>query len=60
MRFETDFFQAVRVVDVVVLGPIMLRIGKRVRGPVGTFLALAGIATIVFNGINFLDTETAK
>jgi hypothetical protein len=52
-----QLFQAVRIVDVFILGPVMIQIGRKTRGNVGTFLMIAGIATIVFNGLTFLDIE---
>ena len=43
-----------------VLGPAMVNIGSRIRGPVGAFVAFAGVATIIFNGVTFLDIERDK
>lgn len=57
---DSALFQAVRLVDVVLLGPAMVNIGNRVRGPIGAFVAVAGIATIIFNGITFLEIEKNK
>ena len=57
---NSDFFQAVRIVDVFVLGPAMLKIGNKIGGPLGTFITLAGIATIVFNGVTYLDINRSK
>lgn len=56
----TGIYQIVRVVDVVVLGPAMIKGGTQIRGPLGTFLTFAGIATIIFNGLTFLDIERTK
>lgn len=57
MNCDSDLFQAVRIIDVFVLGPAMIKIGNRIGGGIGCFVAFAGIATIVFNGITFLDIE---
>lgn len=46
--------QGVRLVDVFVIGPLMIWGGAKAKGePLGTLLALAGIGTIVYNGINY-------
>ena len=55
MNCEDDLFQAVRLVDVFVLGPIMVSIGLKTPGPLGKFLAVAGVLTIISNGLTFLD-----
>lgn len=60
MICNTSLFQAVRVIDVVFLGPVMIKGGKALGGISGTFLMLAGIATIVFNGATFFDIEQGK
>ena len=57
MDCRSQLFQAVRIVDVFVLGPVMIQIGRKTGGRVGTFLMAAGFATIVFNGLTFLDIE---
>jgi hypothetical protein len=57
MDCKGQLFQAVRIIDVFVLGPVMIQIGRKTRGTVGTFLMVAGFATIVFNGLTFLDIE---
>lgn len=57
---DSDVFQAVRIIDVFVLGPVMIKAGKKIGGTVGAFLSIAGVATIVFNGISFLDIEKEK
>lgn len=56
--------QAVRLADVFVIGPAMYIGGRQLarRGPVrfrplGNFLALAGIATVLYNGRNYLRTR---
>ena len=55
MRCEDNLFQAVRLVDVFLLGPVMIRASRTLPGAAGSFLAIAGIATIIFNGVIFLD-----
>lgn len=51
--------QAVRVLDVAGLGPLLLWTGSRRELPpvARTFFAVSGAATIVYNGRNFLDIE---
>ena len=60
MLCESNIFQAVRVVDVFVLGPAMIKTGDKVGGRLGMFLVLAGVATIVFNGLTFLEIQDRK
>jgi len=57
---DGELVQAVRVVDVVVLGPVMIFAGNKIGGIAGTFLAASGVATILFNGLNFLEIQKAK
>ena len=57
---DNELFQAVRIIDVFVLGPAMIKVGRTIGGITGTFLSVAGIATIAFNGINFFDIEKEK
>lgn len=57
---SSDTFQAVRIIDVFVLGPVMIAAAKKIGGMAGAFLSIAGIATIIFNGITFLDIEQEK
>lgn len=53
--------QAVRLFDVFVLGPFMVWASGRLDAPAGAraFLLLSGVATIVFNGLNFLRIARA-
>ena len=60
MICDTNIFQAVRVIDVIVLGPAMIKGGTKISGSLGTFLVLAGIATIVFNGLTLFDIQVRK
>ena len=55
MNCESKLFQAVRLVDVFLLGPVMIRAARNLPGPAGSFLAIAGVATIVFNAVTFVD-----
>lgn len=57
--------QTVRVLDVLVIGPAMVAggavvYGDAVAGPrraLGAFLVLAGVATVVYNGSNWLKQD---
>jgi len=57
---NSDLFQAVRIVDVAVLGPLMIRAGRKLGGTAGAFVSIAGLATIFFNGVTFFDIEKQK
>ena len=57
MRCDSPLFQAVRIADVFIIGPVMIQAGRKMKGNAGTFLMLVGIATIIFNGLTFLDIE---
>lgn len=49
--------QAVRLVDVFVLGPFMMWVGIRARGipdPARAIMIMSGASTVVFNGANYL------
>ena len=46
--------QAVRIADVVLIGPIMVVGGAKLGGPLGAVLAVLGIGTAVYNGRNYL------
>ena len=54
MKCDSKLFQAVRLVDVFLLGPVMIRAGIKSPGLAGGFLAIAGVATIIFNGLTFV------
>ena len=50
--------QSIRLfVDVLFLGPLLIWIGlnpgKRLPAPLAALLVLTGIATIIFNGVNY-------
>ncbi len=55
-----DLVQAVRIIDVFILGPAMINIGNKTGGNLGYFVAFSGLATIVFNGITFLNVEQRR
>ena len=57
---SAEVFQAVRIIDVALLGPVMFKAGRKIGGMAGAFLSIAGVATILFNGITFLDIERKK
>lgn len=57
---RNELFQAVRIVDVIVLGPLMIRAGRKFGGTAGAFLTVAGLATILLNGVTFFDIENQK
>ena len=57
---DTDIFQAVRVIDVFILGPAMIKGGAKIGGTLGNFLVIAGLATIVFNGLTLFDIQIRK
>lgn len=49
--------QYVRLFDVFILGPVMVRIGKSAEGidaNTKKLLELSGYATILYNGLNFV------
>lgn len=46
--------QAIRLLDVFLIGPLMLWGGLRLRGVGGYTLAAFGVATVLYNGRNFL------
>lgn len=53
---KSPFFQLVRVADVVFVGPLLIFAGTLTKNPIlrAAFVA-TGIATIVFNGLNFVE-----
>lgn len=54
--------QAIRLVDVFVLGPFLIWVSLRPRQSnlVRVGIAVAGIATILFNGANYLRLERGE
>lgn len=61
---DTDIkVQAIRVVDVVVLGPTMVAAAyhaKRLPKLLRWFLGISGVATTVFNGVNLARAADAR
>ena len=47
--------QAIRIADVVLIGPLMIAAGLRrpLNAPWSTILVLSGIGTIIYNGMNW-------
>lgn len=53
--FTQSMIQPVRILDVFVVGPSMIYGGQKLgKSPMGRLLTGLGIATIVYNGANFL------
>ncbi len=54
--------QAIRLVDVFLLGPAMVWVGLGARKApvVGTFVFAAGLATIAFNGSRYLAARRRR
>lgn len=54
--------QAVRVADVLLIGPAMIVGGYQLQrrgSTLGTFLLLTGVATVVYNGSNYIRAQRA-
>lgn len=49
-----DKSQAVRLADVFFIGPVMVVGGARLGGVLGNVLTVLGVATIAYNGNNWL------
>lgn len=50
--------QSVRLFDVLIFGPVMVRAGWHLRNrPIGAFIAFSGVATIIYNLYNYLELE---
>lgn len=53
--------QAVRLFDVFALGPLMVYAGSRLTNRnLSALLALSGVGTILFNGLNYIRIEQLK
>ena len=50
--------QFTRLIDVLILGPFMIRFGLFNNGLEGYVMILAGVSTIFYNGYNFLGIYT--
>lgn len=59
-----EYTQAVRILDVVALGPLMIWAGAKAKNDLPkwarTALVVSGITTIGFNGIRYMAIEDAK
>lgn len=51
--------QLIRLVDVGFIGPFMLYAATRLKGQDRTIMAALGLATIIYNSINFVKNEKA-
>jgi hypothetical protein len=51
--------QLIRLADVAYIGPFMLYAATRLKGQDRTIMAALGLATIIYNGINFVKNEKA-
>lgn len=47
--------QAVRLADVLLIGPFMLLAARKLPGQYGAAMAFLGLMTIAYNGANFLS-----
>lgn len=52
--------QAIRLVDVFLLGPAMVAIGVRSGTPAGAFVGIAGLCTIAFNGHRYIRARRRR
>lgn len=50
--------QTVRLIDVFLIGPIMIRAGYLLRTqPIGSIMTLTGVLTVLYNGSNYLKAR---
>ena len=61
-KLQSDRYQAVRLIDVFVLAPAMVYASTFTQMPdyVRLILYVSGVATLVFNGQNYLEIEKNK
>jgi len=61
-RLVSDRYQHIRLVDVFILAPAMVYAStfKQIPDYVRIILFVSGIATLVFNGKNYMDIEKNK
>ena len=61
-RLTSERYQAVRLVDVFILAPAMVYAStfKQIPNYVRLILFVSGVATLVFNGQNYLEIEKQK
>ena len=51
--------QLIRLADVAYIGPFMLYAATKLKGQDRQIMAALGLATIIYNGINFIKNEKA-
>jgi hypothetical protein len=54
MPKELPGVQAIRLIDVFLLGPVMIKVAGELAGWKKDFLFISGIGTILLNGYNYL------
>ena len=61
-RFTSDKYQSIRLVDVFILAPSMIYASTFTQIPdyVRLILFVSGVATLVFNGNNYMDINKNK
>ena len=61
-RLQSDRYQHVRLLDVFVLAPAMVYAStfKQIPDYVRLILFVSGVATLIFNGSNYIDIEKNK
>lgn len=61
-RLVSDRYQHIRLVDVFILAPAMVYAStfKQIPDYVRIILFVSGVATLVFNGKNYMDIEKNK
>jgi len=52
--------QLIRLTDVIFIGPFMIYAANKLKGRDKAILKALGIATIIYNGINYIKYEKAK
>ncbi len=61
---EHERTQLIRLIDVVGIGPLMIYAGSKAKSdlssPVRAALVIAGIATIGYNGMNYITKEEER
>lgn len=51
--------QLIRLTDVIFIGPFMIYAANKLKGRDKAILKALGIATIIYNGINYIKYEKA-
>lgn len=51
--------QLIRLADVGFIGPFMIYAATKLKGQDRTVMAALGVATIIYNGLNYLKNEKA-